>query len=557
METKRLILALGLSFLILFGWRPLAVYLGWAPEIVAPEPTAQNSAQEQSAPAPAPAPAAPATPPPSFVPTAGRLVTVDTPLYKAVFHSNGGVLRSFALKKHRTGLDEHSPMVDLISESAGDQAPLGVMLDRRSTWSGYSWALEGNDITLDEDGSGVLRFVADIDGVRLTRELLFSGSDYTVREKLRLSSPEARALRVAFTFSATTLAGGDWPGVVARLKYLALGGEKPAPEVSTINPTKVAWFVDGSFDEDTSTSDNVEGTPVKGQLSWMGVMNNYFMGAVSMDDAAAVATRRHMGGVYHVSMGKSDVVVSPGGETALECVYFLGPKEGAQLEAAPNNLGAALDYGFFSIVARPLVWLLKFLYGYVHNYGVAIILMTVLIKIIFWPLSQKSYKSMQQMKQLQPMMAKLREKYSDDKEAMNREIMQLYKTYKVNPASGCLPILVQIPVFFGLYQALLNAIELRHAPFVSTLPFTDLPWLADLSAPDPYFITPLVMGASMLLQQKLTPTPGDPTQAKVMMFMPVIFTALFLGFSSGLVVYWLVNNVISIGQQWWQLRRTA
>ena len=206
---------------------------------------------------------------------------------------------------------------------------------------------------------------------------------------------------------------------------------------------------------------------------------------------------------------------------------------------------------------KPLLMLLEFFYSYAHNYGVAIILLTIVIKILFWPLSQKSYKSMQQMKQLQPLIVKIREKYADDKESMNREIMQLYKTYKVNPAGGCLPILIQIPVFFGLYQALLNAIELRHAPFISTLPFTNMPWLADLASPDPLLITPLVMGATMFLQQKMTPAPGDPTQAKVMMLMPLIFTVLFINFPSGLVVYWLINNVISIGQQWMQLRRTA
>jgi YidC/Oxa1 family membrane protein insertase len=177
------------------------------------------------------------------------------------------------------------------------------------------------------------------------------------------------------------------------------------------------------------------------------------------------------------------------------------------------------------------------------------------VKAVFWPLSQKSYKSMQQMKKLQPMMAKIREKYGSDKDAMNKEIMQLYKTYKVNPAGGCLPILVQIPVFFGLYQALLNAIELRQAAFIPYLPFTDTVWLADLSVRDPLFITPLVMGSTMFLQQKLTPAPGDPTQAKMMLFMPPIFTLLCFNFPAGLVLYWLINNVISMFQQWLQLRQ--
>jgi YidC/Oxa1 family membrane protein insertase len=156
---------------------------------------------------------------------------------------------------------------------------------------------------------------------------------------------------------------------------------------------------------------------------------------------------------------------------------------------------------------------------------------------------------MEKMRKLQPMMAAIREKYGDDRTKMNEELMQLYKTYRVNPAGGCLPMLVQIPVFFGLYQALLNSIELRHSPFIAHLPFTSLPWLADLSSKDPYYITPLIMGATMFLQQRMSPPPGDPTQAKVMMFMPVVFTFMFLNFPAGLVIYWLVNNLLSIAQQ--------
>jgi YidC/Oxa1 family membrane protein insertase len=338
------------------------------------------------------------------------------------------------------------------------------------------------------------------------------------------------------------------------LRYMVLGGEKPAPGEVPHNMTRVAWLRGGEFDEDASTSDLASGKDIGDKTTWVGVMTNYFLGAVSMSGNDARAGARYSSGVYQVSLGR-DISLEGGKPALFDTAYYIGPKDAAALKAAPNSLSRSLDYGVFSIIAKPLVALLDFLNSYVHNYGMAIILMTILIKLVFWPLSQKSYKSMEQMKRLQPLMAKIREKYADDKETMNKEIMQLYKTYKVNPAGGCLPILVQIPVFFGLYQALLNAIELRQAPFITYLPFTDHIWLADLSARDPYLITPLVMGATMFLQQKLTPTPGDPTQAKVMMFMPLIFTVLFITFPSGLVLYWLVNNIISIGQQWWMLRR--
>jgi YidC/Oxa1 family membrane protein insertase len=219
------------------------------------------------------------------------------------------------------------------------------------------------------------------------------------------------------------------------------------------------------------------------------------------------------------------------------------------LNEMPNDLSDAVNFGWFDFLAKPLLVGLNFFYGYVGNYGVAIIILTVIIKLIFWPLSQRSYASMEKMKKLQPMVAKLREKYGDDKQRLNQETMALYKTYKVNPMGGCLPMVVQIPVFFGLYKALLGAVELRHAPFIAHLPFTDLPWLADLSAKDPYYISPIIMGASMFLQQRMTPSTGDPTQQKIMLFMPLVFTFMFLQFPSGLVIYWLFNNLLSIGQQ--------
>jgi len=204
-------------------------------------------------------------------------------------------------------------------------------------------------------------------------------------------------------------------------------------------------------------------------------------------------------------------------------------------------LQKALNFGWFDVIAKPLLIFLKYINEFTHNYGVAIILLTVVIKILFFPLTHKSYKSMKDMQKVQPLMLKIREKYKNDRETLNKETMALYRTHKVNPLGGCLPMILQIPVFFALYKALLGSIELRHAPF--------LLWINDLSAKDPYYITPIVMGATMFIQQKMTPTVGDPTQAKMMLLMPIVFTFMFLNFPSGLVIYWLVNNVLSIGQQ--------
>ena len=236
------------------------------------------------------------------------------------------------------------------------------------------------------------------------------------------------------------------------------------------------------------------------------------------------------------------------------------------LNAVGHNLSKAVNFGMFDILAKPCVYIMNFIYGFIPNYGVAIILLTILVKIILWPLGSKSYKSMSAMKKLQPLMQEIRTKYKDDKKRMNEEVMGLYRTYKINPLGGCLPMIVQIPVFFALYRMLYEAIELRHAPFVL--------WIRDLSAPDRLFnfdvtgvpfmeppygipVLTIIMGATMILQQKMSPPMGDPTQAKMMMLMPVVFTFIFINFSSGLVLYWLINNILSISQQYYIQKKFA
>jgi YidC/Oxa1 family membrane protein insertase len=238
-------------------------------------------------------------------------------------------------------------------------------------------------------------------------------------------------------------------------------------------------------------------------------------------------------------------------ENRLEVPLFIyvGPKEIVSLKKSGLHLEKALRFGWLDIIAKPLLLALRFFNKYLGNYGLSIIVLTIIIKILFWPLAAKSYKSMKEMQRIQPRIAQIRERFKNNKEQLNREVMQLYKTHKVNPMGGCLPMILQIPVFFALYYTLLGAIELRHAPFFF--------WIMDLSAKDPYYITPLIMGASMFLQQKMTPSAADPLQAKIMLLMPVFFTFLFLNFASGLVIYWLVNNILSIGQQLYINKYTA
>jgi len=222
-------------------------------------------------------------------------------------------------------------------------------------------------------------------------------------------------------------------------------------------------------------------------------------------------------------------------------VLYAGPKSIDTLKKENLDLEHIVDFGFFSVIARPIFWLLKYINGFIGNYGWSIIILTILLRVPFIPLLNKSQRSMKKLQQLQPKMAELKEKYKKDQQRMQKEMMELYRKYKVNPMGGCLPMLLQIPFFFALYKVLLVAVELRGAPFML--------WIHDLSAKDPYYVLPIVMGLTMLLQQKMTPTSADPKQAKIMMFMPIVFTFMFLNFSSGLVLYWLMSNVLSIVQQ--------
>jgi YidC/Oxa1 family membrane protein insertase len=533
MDTKRLIAALALSLIVLFGW---SYFFGptEAENATAPAPQPEAKIVEPAAPAP------PVDAVAAQAEASGRAVTISTPLFTARFNTQGGVLESLALAKFHEGLAESSPLIDMIGQGARNKAALGLVLQPQGgevhTWNAAGWTSDAADATLSGAEKKTLVFTGEAAGLTIVRRLTLSADSYLITEETTFTNAGAAPVtgRVAFTTATAGLSPKD------DNKY---------------NPTRVAFGrVKGGFEEVTSHEDlEKKGASVETPVNWAAVESNYFLSAVMTDSPETLANARLKDGVFHVA-ASHPVSFEAGQSKTLKASYYLGPADRAILETMPNKLTQAVDFGWFHVIAVPLLYVLNMFYKFVHNYGVAIVLLTVLIKLIFWPLSQKSYKSMDQMKKIQPLIQGLREKYADDKERMNQEIMALYKTYKVNPAGGCLPMIVQIPVFFGLYKALLGSIELRHAPFITHLPFTDLVWLADLSAKDPYYITPLVMGATMFIQQKMTPTGGDPTQAKIMLLMPVVFTFLFLSFPAGLVVYWLVNNVLSIAQQWWMMR---
>lgn len=553
MDHKRALLAISLSlvFLVLWSW-----FFGPEQQPQPPRPETPATEETPSRPVPTPidpslapqiaAPADPQTPDVSGLDLglsvglpspSGQRLTVRSPLYETVLNSEGGAMERFVLMQYRQGIEPGSAHIDLINSPEPAKRPMGLLWNRQPTWMQGEWSVDGQDLNLQPGQTGTLSFTGRFGPLVLIRELEFSGDSYLISERVLIRNLSANQISANLGFT--------------------LASEALSAIKDRYTPTQITYYDAGGYEKESSEKKLIPGIQAENGVLWGAIQSNYFLTAVIPRFESPVFKARMENGVHRAVMETPTFVLDPQMELQFSATYYLGPREKNALSLAPNNLEAALHYGWFNIIAKPLIYVLNFFYGYVHNYGLAIILLTIVIKLLFWPLSQKSYKSMQQMKKLQPMMMKLREKYKDDRQKMNQEMMQLYKTYKVNPLGGCLPIAVQIPVFIALYQALMGAIELRHAPFITHVPFTDIIWLADLSARDPFYITPIIMGATMFLQQKLTPAPGDPMQAKIMLFLPIVFTFLFLSFPSGLVLYWLVNNVLSIAQQWWVMRKAS
>ncbi len=564
MESKNLILAIVLSLAVMVGWTFLSQQMGWTPspeELAAQEQArieqqqAAEAAQNAATPTTSTTAAAPLA---TFTPAPGKDITVQTPLYKAVIYSGGGILRSFELTEYAESVKKEPlfsilgfpigeknpysgevverPRVNLVTPTAARVAPLGLLVNGQPSWSTGKWSFAGENLDI-KSGEQSLTFTGEVDGLRVVRELIFSAHTYQIVEKVRIVGlgEQARSVRIGYSVGedASAAAGGYYDAM------------------------RVAWGITGEYIEESDADTLKEsGVQETGPILWAAASSTYFMSAIAPANSANVTLKaRLQDDVYRVVLEQADIVVQANTEVQQDVTYWIGPKSANLLEKAPNELSNAIDLGMFSIIGSALLWCLEYLHSFSANWGIAIILLTVGIKILFWPLTAKSYASMAKMRKLQPMIKALQEKHANDREALTRETMALHKTYGINPASGCVPMLVQLPVFFGLYQALLTSIELRGASFVTYLPGTDILWLADLSQADPFYITPIIMGLSMFFMQKMSPPMGDPMQQKIMMFLPIIFTFMFLSFPSGLVLYWLVNNLLSMLQQWLLLRQ--
>lgn len=295
-----------------------------------------------------------------------------------------------------------------------------------------------------------------------------------------------------------------------------------------------------SFDE--MAKQNVNQTITGG---WAAMIQHYFVSAWVPDPTAVSQyfSKITNDGLYTIGIIGPSLTIQTGQSTDTHAKFYAGPAIADQLEKAASSLKLTIDYGWFWFISGIIFWMMQHIYNIVGNWGWSIVLVTLVIKLLFYHLSAKSYRSMSGLKKLQPKIATLKERFGDDKQKFTQATLELYKKEKVNPMSGCLPILIQIPVFIGLYWVLIESVQLRHAPFIL--------WIQDLSTKDPYYVLPVLMGLSMFLQQRLNPPPADPVQAKVMMLMPVIFTVLFVNFPAGLMLYWFVNNTLSFLQQWY------
>jgi len=549
---KRALLAIVLSMLVF-----LVYQIFFAPDekakrttkAPATEQTAQGvpgAEQQKTPPAPTAAPPAPAVmPAPPLQPSParpGRDVVVETPLYTAVFTETGGRLKRLGLKQYRETIDTNSPPKELVRIDQVDDLPLAFNFVNHPVAALSLAQYTTNQTSLvvaAADTSKKLTFTYQVPGwLRITREYQFYPNTYFMDLTIRVAN-------------LGNPVWNDQPAIsLINVPFSPL-------ERGGYNFNGPALLVNGKLEEIDSKKIK-EGKQFPGPIDWIAYTNQHFTMAVVPEglvpNLAQVKVLNAATDMVETTFVGPALRIEANTQQELQFRFYAGPKELNDLKLAHAKLEKAIDFGWFDVIAQPLLLCLKFFYRYTHNYGVAIIILTILIKLLFWPLTNKSFTSMQAMKKLQPMMQKIREKYKDDPQRMNQEIMQLYRSQKVNPVGGCLPMALQIPVFFALYKVLNSSIAMRHAPFIW--------WINDLSVPDrlpigfniPYVgglpVLTLLMGVSMFVQQKMTPMTGDPRQEKLMLLMPVVFTFMFVNFPSGLTLYWFVNNILSVGQQY-------
>jgi len=534
MDTQRIILLLIFSFSLVMLWE------AWQRHSA--PPTVPEQAGKPAPVTPAPSMAVPAVPAvPAAAPTApnapevnakAALATVRTDLFVAQVSSQGGDIVSMDLTGYRATEDKQRNFRLLDSGEKhvylAQTGLIGIGLPNHRTV--FSLAPGTYELKPGEQTLQLRLDAPESNGIRVSKLLTFRRGSY--------------AIEVAYEI----VNGGSNPLGAHAYFQLTRDGVAPPSETSTMSTftgaavyTDVGKFQKMTFEDLAKGSVKFETTADNG---WIGIVQHYFVAAWLPPGKGQreFYARPVGGGLYSAGVILPVSGIAPGSRGTIAATLYAGPQEQDKLAALAPGLDLVVDYGWLTVIAAPIFWVLQWLHRLVGNWGWSIILLTVLIKLMFFPLSAASYKSMARMRVVTPKMMKIKEMFGNDRARMNQEMMALYKKEKINPLGGCLPIVIQIPVFISLYWVLLASVEMLGAPWVL--------WIHDLSTKDPYYVLPLIMGATMFVQTKLNPTPPDPIQAKVMLAMPIVFTVMFLFFPAGLVLYWTVNNVLSIAQQW-------
>ena len=539
MDTQRLIL------FFVFTFSTFMLVDAWQRDQKPQAPVVQAAAKNGEAngiPVPqAPtAPSVPAAPQgaapsaaPSGIVKGGQLIKVETDVLRAEISTLGGDIRRLELKQHKGTLDKSKNFV--LFQSTADNTYIaqsgliGAGLPNHHT----QYTVERREYQL-ADGTQTLEVrleAPEVNGVKVAQVYKFTRGNYVIDVSYDIAN------------------GGD--AALQPYGYFQLVRDRKPPDGdSAMLPTYtgLAVYTKGEKFQKVAFDDVDKAKTPYSKTSqdegWVAIIQHYFFSAFLPKDKIPreFYTSKLESGLYAAGVKITGTAIPAGKSATVSAPLYAGPQDTKTLEKLAPGLDLVVDFGVLTVIAVPLFMVLTWIQSWVGNWGIAIILLTVLLKAMFFPLQQASYKAMAKMKIIAPKMQQLKERYGDDRQRLQKAMMELYQKEKVNPMAGCLPILVQMPVFISLYWVILAAVELRHAPFYG--------WITDLSAIDPWYILPVLMGASMIIQTRLNPEPPDPVQAKVMKIMPVAFSVFFFFFPAGLVLYWLVNNVLSIAQQW-------
>ena len=551
MDNQRLFLFVALSFVVLLLWQSWMEDYGPQPPVETPvteqAPSAADSTGDSATVTAdmSDLPSAPADTgtmeralPQSDVLKKAQYIDVETDLFKIRIDTTGGDLRQADLLDYKATTDADSPPFRLLNDSLPNlfviQSGLRASVGTEPTHHVVYTPEQGSyRMAEGADELQVPMVWRSPEGVEVVKRYIFHRGSYAfdLQHEVRNNSAAEWQGRQYRQLQRTQVAETGQSSFI----YTYMGGVIYSPEEK---------YEKISFED--MVDENLDRTVTDG---WVAMLQHYFLGALipARGETERYYTNTLSNARYVIGMIAPGRTVAAGDTALYETRIFIGPKLQDEMKQVAPGLELTVDYGLLTVLAQPLFWLLKWLYNLIGNWGWAIVCVTILIKLAFYKLSETSYKSMANMRKLAPRMKTLKERYGDDRQKLNQAMMEMYKKEKINPLGGCLPIVVQIPVFIALYWVLLESVELRQAPFIL--------WITDMSSPDPYYILPLLMGATMLIQQKLNPAPLDPIQAKVMMMLPIVFTVFFAFFPSGLVLYWVVNNTLSIAQQWVITRR--